>query len=126
MYGMISKGSKYIYREKISLKHIDNQLKKFGFSYFQIKKIHFLKKKFMNIFEDNIIEMAKGNQKQVSAFNNGKTDDTFNRGNAAMYKAIYIKEFQKVKIYSVLVLKTKSKVQRKNEYFCVTKNIYHQ
>ena len=70
MNSIASRGSKYIYRQKMSLKHFENHLKKFKFTEPQIKKIKSLKKKFCKIFEDNIREIAMVNPNIPAGFKN--------------------------------------------------------
>jgi hypothetical protein len=64
------RGSKYIYRQKMSLKHYEITLKKFKFSNSQIKKIKNLIKKFTKVFEENIKEITYVNPKTPVGFKN--------------------------------------------------------
>lgn len=54
----------------MGLKHFEIHLKKFKFTEAQIKKIKSLKKKFCQIFEDNIREIAMVNPNIPSGFKN--------------------------------------------------------
>lgn len=91
LYTTISRGSKYIYRERISLKHFIMQLKKLDFSESQIKKIISYKKNFLKKFEDNIKEISDANQKQNQNEKNNQKEKKI------MYnKDIFKKEMNKV------------------------------
>lgn len=68
----VTRGSKYIYREKMSLKHFGILLKKFRFGEAQIRRIAFLKKKFEKVFEANIKEIFFVNPKTPAGFKNPK------------------------------------------------------
>lgn len=72
MNSTVCRGSKYIYRERMSLKHLDIQLKKFRFNENEIRRILFLKKKFVKIFEDNIKEIFYVKPKTPAGFKNPK------------------------------------------------------
>lgn len=72
MMSTVKRGSKYIYREKMSLKHFNIQLKKFRFTEGEIRRIVFLKKKFVKIFEENIKEIFYMNPKTPAGFKNPK------------------------------------------------------
>ena len=72
MTNIVSRGSKYIYREKMSLKHFNIMLKKFKFSDAEIRRITVIKKKFLKIFEDNIKEIFYVNPKTPAGFKNPK------------------------------------------------------
>lgn len=70
MSTITSRGSKYIYRQKMSLKHYEITFKKFKFSPIQVRKIRGLIKRFMKKFEDNIKEIAYTNPKVPQGFKN--------------------------------------------------------
>ena len=72
LYSSVSRGSKYIYREKLSLKHLSTIYKKMKFSETQIRRIHTLKKRFSKTFEENIKEMVVNNQDKLAGFKNPK------------------------------------------------------
>jgi hypothetical protein len=72
MNNTVSRGSKYIYREKMSMKHYDIILKKFKFSEAEIRRINQIKKKFVKIFEENIKEIFYVNPKTPAGFKNPK------------------------------------------------------
>ena len=72
LYSSVSRGSKYIYREKLSLKHLSTIYKKMKFSETQIRRIHTLKKRFSKTFEENIKEMVVNNQDKLTGFKNPK------------------------------------------------------
>lgn len=67
---IVSRGSKYIYRKKMSLKHFETHLKKFRFSEAQIRKIKALKKKFGRVFEENLREISAVNPGIPAGFKN--------------------------------------------------------
>jgi hypothetical protein len=72
MANIVKRGSKYIYRQKLSLKHFELQLKKFKFTEPQIRRINFIRKKFQKVFEENIKEIFYVNPKVPAGFNNPK------------------------------------------------------
>lgn len=72
LYSSISRGSKYIYREKLSLKHLNTIYKKMKFSETQIRRINTLKKRYTKTFEENIKEMVVFNQDMPLGFKNPK------------------------------------------------------
>lgn len=103
LYTTISRGSKYIYRERISLKHFSMQLKKLDFSESQIKKIISYKKIFLKKFEDNIKEISDANQKPNQNFNQSEKNNQ--KEKKIMYnKEIFKKEMKKVfLVYSIVI-----------------------
>ena len=72
MGNIVKRGSKYIYRQKMSMKHFEIQLKKFKFSEPEIRRITAIRKKFHRIFEENIKEIFYVNPKVPAGFNNPK------------------------------------------------------
>lgn len=97
LYSDVSRGSKYIFRDKMSLKYIEPILKKLEFSEPQIRKILSLKKNFAKKFKDNLKEISEAIQKPINHpifnFQNNPQKDL----NRYYNKDMFDKEMQKVK-----------------------------
>ena len=85
---LVKRGSKYIHRQKMSIKHFEIQLQKFKFSKLQIRKIVSFKKKFKKVFEEEIKEMISN--PKPAQISDGKHPDFF-------CEPIFQREMAKVK-----------------------------
>ena len=113
MKNTVSRGSKYIYREKMSMKNYEIILKKFKFTEAEIRRINQMKKRFVKIFEENIKEIFYVNPKTPAGFKNpkgpclesdpkvliGGNSSVSNRKGmrAVLKKGYYEQEFEKVR-----------------------------
>ena len=101
MHSIVSRGSKYIHRQKLNLKNFQAHLKKFKFSESEIRRINSNKKKFLRIFEENIKELTSTNPKAPAGYNNPKgnsEESGWKEVRSFMHKEVFQREMHEVKL----------------------------